>query len=83
MDHVLIECPEYKSERLNFETEVKRTIGVCADRVSKDRMSKDRGSNGQSVELTMRRKDNMLYRQCVERTKCVHVCVHIYVYIYI
>ena len=27
LDHVLIECPEYKSERLNFETEVKRTIG--------------------------------------------------------
>ena len=27
MDHVLIECPEYRSERLNFETEVKRTIG--------------------------------------------------------
>ena len=24
---VLIECPEYKNERLNFETEVKRTIG--------------------------------------------------------
>ena len=29
LDHVglLIECPEYKSGRLNFETEVKRTIG--------------------------------------------------------
>ena len=27
LDHILIECPEYKSERLNFETEVKRTIG--------------------------------------------------------
>ena len=27
LDHVLIECPEYKNERLNFETEVKRSIG--------------------------------------------------------
>ena len=27
MEHVLIECPEYKSERINFETEVKRIIG--------------------------------------------------------
>ena len=26
LDHVLIECPEYKNERLNFETEVKRSI---------------------------------------------------------
>ena len=27
LKHVLIECPEYKRERTNFETEVIRTIG--------------------------------------------------------